>query len=223
MTDPIVACPDHGYAEGRDCPVCDDGTELLVGERRRRLSKYLSGALRHFPADAGLELDGAGWTDFESVAAAAADRYAWADRETVAAVIATDPKGRFERTGGAGGRSGEGGDAGSDDRVRAAYGHSVDVDLQSGGTAVPDTLYHGTAPRNLDSIRESGLVPMNRQLVHLSGSVEAAREVGARHADDPVVLEVDAAGMVADGHGITRRGRGVYTTGRVPPRYLDER
>lgn len=209
MPDPVARCPDHGFFPGQHCPVCDDaGTRVCTGAQRRRLSKYLSGALRHFPDDAGLTLDAAGWTDFDAVAAAAEQQYGWADAETVAGVLATDPKGRFER---------------SEGRVRAAYGHSVDVTLDAGGTPVPDTLYHGTAPRNLDAIFAEGLRPMARQQVHLSGTVAAAREVGARHAGDPVVLTVDAAAMLEDGHDITKRGHEVYTTDRVPPAYLSER
>ena len=211
MPDPRARCPDHGYFAGSRCPVCENtGHRLLTGDQRRRLSKYCSGALRHFPDDAGLTLDSAGWTAFESLVEAVERKYDWADAEALAAVVATDPKGRFERTGGA------------DDRIRAAYGHSVDVDLESGGTAVPETLYHGTAPRNLDAIRNEGLKPMARQLVHLSGTVEMAREVGQRHSANPVILEVDAAGLLAAGYEVTRRGEGVYTVEKVPPEFISE-
>ena len=219
MTD-LGACDDHGFFEGEACPVCDDaGRAVLGGERRRRLSKFLSGALRHFPDDAGLTLDDAGWAAFDDLVAAADRQYDWADREAVAAVVATDPNGRFERTGGSRAGAAPGG-ARSDDRVRAAYGHSVDVDLDSGDDPVPETLYHGTAPGNADAIRVEGLRSMSRQLVHLSGTVDEARRVGARHAAAPVVFAVDAARMVADGHEITRRGRATYTTERVPPAFL---
>lgn len=51
MPAPIVHCAEHGPAEGTTCPVCDEGRRLLSGERRRRLSKYLSGALRHFESE----------------------------------------------------------------------------------------------------------------------------------------------------------------------------
>ncbi|QLH75992.1 RNA 2'-phosphotransferase [Halosimplex rubrum] len=219
MTD-LGACDDHGYFEGGTCPVCDrEGDAVLAGGRRRRLSKFLSGALRHFPDDAGLTLDGAGWTAFDDLVAAVERQYDWADREAVAAVVATDPNGRFERTGGsrAGGSSRV---EGAGDRVRAAYGHSVDVDLDSGDDSVPDTLYHGTAPGTVDAIREEGLQPMSRQLVHLSGTVAEARRVGARHATEPVVFEIGAARMLDDGREIARRGRTTYTTERVPPAYL---
>ena len=254
MTDPIDRCPVHGVApaggaaesgaeEGEatnGCPECGrDAVRLLSGERRRRLSKFLSGALRHFPGDVGLSLSRGGWVDRTDLVAAAADRYDWADAERVDAVIAADPKGRFEASAG---------------RVRAAYGHSVDVDLDAedggavgnestaeGGGAIrsgeateaagsdaeeasiPDQLYHGTAPRRAAAIEREGLKPMGRQAVHLSGSVADARAVGERHAADPVVFVVDAAAMLADGRRIRKRGTETYTVDRVPPEYLSRR
>lgn len=207
MTDPVFRCPDHGYATTAECPECDrPADQLLTGRRRKRLSKFVSGALRHFPGDAGVSLDDAGWTPFEDLAAAVTGRYAWATREHLDAVIETDPKGRFERDG---------------DQVRAAYGHSVDVDLDGSDEPIPDVLYHGTAPENLDSIRGEGLRPMGRQAVHLSETRDDALAVGRRHADRPVVLVVDAAGMLAAGHEIAKRGKSTYTTAHVPPAYVE--
>ena len=207
MSDSIFACPDHGYFVGDRCPDCGElGDRVLDHGRRRRLSKFLSGALRHFPDDAGIELDGRGWTEFEAVVETVERKYDWATREHVEGVVATDPKGRFEREG---------------DRIRAAYGHSVDVTLEADETPVPDTLYHGTAPRNVDDILREGLKPMGRQQVHLSETVEEARTVGRRHAGDPVVLEVDAAAMAKGGFQITERGDGIYTTERVLREYLE--
>lgn len=202
----VRRCPDHGPFEGEACPACGaTGDRLISGERRKRLSKFASGALRHFPADAGLELDERGWTDYTDLVEAVVEKYDWAEPEGVAGVIATDPKGRFERSG---------------DRVRAAYGHSVDVDLEPAETLVPDELYHGTAPENVPAIRKQGLKPMDRQRVHLSETVGGAREVGRRRANDPTVFVVDAARMDAESHRIVRRGQGTYTTDRVPPSYL---
>jgi len=211
----VRVCDDHGYFEatGEGCPACGaPGRAVLDGDRRRRLSKFLSGALRHFPDDAGLSLDGAGWTPLSEAVATVERKYDWANRDSLAAVVTTDPKGRFERV-----------ERDGTELVRAAYGHSVDVDLADTDDPVPDLLYHGTAPESLGAIREEGLRPMNRQQVHLSGTVAEAREVGRRHAPDPVVLEVDAARMLADDHRIARRGRGVYTTDRVPPAYMSIR
>jgi putative RNA 2'-phosphotransferase len=229
MTDPISSCPDHGYYPARSdatgCPQCGTvGDRVLDGRRRRQLSTFLSGALRHFPDDVGIRLDPAGWTPREALVAAAAAQYDWAGERAVRAVVATDPKGRFE-TRHDGGRV----------AVRAAYGHSVDVDLDpdedsdddvagSETNDVPETLYHGTAPRNLGAIREEGLKPMNRQAVHLSGDPETASAVGRRHADgDPVVLAVDARGLSTAGFTVRKRGRETYTVERVPPRFLSHR
>jgi putative RNA 2'-phosphotransferase len=203
----ISHCETHGYFDATECPTCGaTGTDILDSATRTRISKFLSGALRHFPDDAGLDLDAAGWTAIDSVVDRVGEKYG-VDRDAVIGIIRTDPKGRFEV---------------DTDRMRAAYGHSVAVDLDAGGTPVPDTLYHGTSPDALDSITREGLKPMGRQSVHLSDSVDDAKAVGSRHAADPVILAVDADAMRADDHTITKRGRAVYTTDRVPPEYITQ-
>lgn len=204
----IRVCEDHGYFEGGDCPACgDDGREVLDDGRRTRLSKFVSGALRHFPDDAGLSVDDRGWTGYGKLVEAVTERYPWAEPEHVEAVTATDSKGRFERRG---------------NRIRAAYGHSIDVALEATESAIPERLYHGTAPRNLGAILDEGLKPMNRQQVHLSATADEAREVGRRHAEDPVLLAVDAEAMERDGFEVDQRGTGTYTVARVPPDYVEE-
>jgi len=211
VTDPVRRCPTHGVVDGA-CPDCGAvGDVVLPADRRTRLSKFLSGVLRHFPDDAGLSLDESGWTPLSDLVAAATDRYPWADEAAVEAVVATDPKGRFERDGTADGA-----------RVRAAYGHSADVTLEATDAPVPDELYHGTAPENVDAIEHDGLQPMGRQQVHLSASVADAEAVGRRHAAEPVVFVVDAASL-ADEYRITKRGHETYTVDRVPPAYLTRR
>jgi putative RNA 2'-phosphotransferase len=221
----IRRCGDHGYFEGEGCPRCGVSDDpVLTEDRRVRLSKYLSGALRHFPDDAGIDLDDGGWTPFADLVVAASEQYDWADREAVTAVVATDPRGRFEyEVDGSG--NGDDADTPADGpveggRIRATYGHSVEVDLESTDDPVPDRLYHGTAPANLESIRRTGLRPIGRQEVHLSASVDRAREVGRRHADEPAVLVIDADRLRAAGHEVARRGEGVYATDRVPPEHL---
>ncbi|WP_318567501.1 RNA 2'-phosphotransferase [Salinigranum marinum] len=216
MTDPIAVCPDHGPHATAVCPRCGArGERLLGGRRRRRLSTFCSGALRHFPDDAGITLDEAGWTPLDALVDAVDRQYDWAGDREVRAVVATDPKGRFETR-----------DAGDGAKIRAAYGHSVDVDLDRDregdpDDGVPETLYHGTAARNLDAISDEGLRPMGRQEVHLSGDSETAASVGRRHADaESVVLAVDADGLAAAGFEIRTRGRETYTVARVPPRFL---
>ena len=106
-------------------------------------------------------------------------------------------------------------------RVRANQGHSVAVDLQLDPADPPDVLYHGTAERTLPAIMAAGLKPMGRHHVHLSAEVETARRVGARHGR-PVVLVVDAAGLLAAGGVFYRSANGVWLVDAVPPQYLRE-
>lgn len=200
-------CPAHGALDEAWCPTCGHrGDPLLDEEHRTRLSKFLSGALRHFPDDVGLDVDARGWTSQAELIEAALDRYPWATAEHVRAVLSTDPKGRFETR---------------EDRVRATYGHSIDVRVDKDEGSIPDRLYHGTAAANRGVILSEGLQPMGRREVHLSGEVETAREVGRRHADEIAVLGVDVEGLREEGIEIQRRSEDVYTCERVPPEHLE--
>lgn len=201
----IRRCPEHGVFDGSDCPNCGGTGPVVVGpERRVRLSKLVSGALRHFPDELDLDVDDAGWVDLEELVAAVRERHAWADGTTVRALARADPKGRYEV---------------ADDRIRATYGHSIEVTLPDADGDVPDLLYHGTDPANLDQIRERGIAPMDRQEVHLSATVEDALAVGRRHCDDPAVLEVDAAALGDAGVRVRERGDDVFTAPQVPWRF----
>lgn len=203
---PIRRCPDDGFFDGESCPICGRSGEVVVtSDRRTQLSKFISGALRHFPGDVGIQLDAAGWVDLELLCERTEERYGWFDPDMIPAIVATDPKGRFELDG---------------DTIRATYGHSVDVSLDSADSPVPDKLYHGTAPENVDAILAEGLRPMGRQLVHLSDSIGEARTVGQRHAATPVILRVDATGLLAEGWDVTKRGKHVFTVEQVPPPFL---
>lgn len=190
----LRTCPTHGAFDGVRCPSCGHQSQPLLGDgERTRLSKFLSGALRHFPGDIGLEPNERGFVDANALLEVARERYDFADRETVEAVLTLDPKGRFELDEEPG-------------QVRAPYGHSIEVDLSDAGQpARSSVLYHGTAPGNLASIREEGMVPRGRQEVHLSPDVETALQVGRRHADEPALLRVDAEGLRETGIEIHRR------------------
>jgi putative RNA 2'-phosphotransferase len=122
----------------------------------------------------------------------------------VRAAVDADSKGRYELV---------------DDRIRAAQGHSVDVELGLPPLPPPSVLYHGTVERFLPSILATGLQPGARQFVHLSPDVPTARAVGRRRGE-PVVLVVDAAGAHSAGHEFRRASNGVWLTEAVPPAHL---
>ncbi|QNA99488.1 RNA 2'-phosphotransferase [Massilia sp. Se16.2.3] len=171
-------------------------------------SKFLSFVLRHAPQAIGIALDSEGWVEVSTLIEAAGRHGRSIDRALVDEVVRSNDKKRF---------------AVSDDglRIRAVQGHSTtSVQLRHRESVPPPQLYHGTATRFLDAIREEGLRPGSRHHVHLSPDHATAVEVGARHGK-PVVLRVDAATMHADGLRFYQADNGVWLTESVPPGYLD--
>jgi putative RNA 2'-phosphotransferase len=168
------------------------------------LGKLLALVLRHRPEVAGVTPDGAGWVDVGQLVAGlrASGRHVTA--ANVERAVAEDAKGRYEL---------------ADGRIRAAQGHSIDVDLGLPPQQPPQLLYHGTVERNVSSILTTGLRPGSRRDVHLSPDVETARAVGRRRGE-PVVLVVDAGRLHAAGHVFRCASNGVWLTGAVPPAYL---
>ena len=150
-----------------------------------------------------MTLDAQGWVDFDELLARIGQRL---DRDTLFRVVAESDKQRFTL---------------SPDRrrIRAAQGHSVEVDLDLVPREPPALLFHGTAEKSLEAIFAEGLKPGRRQKVHLSRDVETAIKVGRRHGE-PAVLEIDATAMQADGSPFWEADNGVWLTDAVPPGYL---
>jgi len=171
-----------------------------------RASKTLSLLLRHDPGRFGVTLDQEGWIDIAVLLTALADNGSPISDEQLTRIVQLSDKQRFAFD-----------ESGS--RIRANQGHSVKVDLRLTPTRPPDTLFHGTPSRNLESIAQDGLRSGQRHAVHLSSDVETAHRVGARRGSH-VVLVVDAASMHADGHEFTVSANGVWLVAAVPARYL---
>jgi putative RNA 2'-phosphotransferase len=169
-----------------------------------RDSKFLSYVLRHAPDPIGLTLGEDGWVAVDELLAKAAAAGKPLDRDTLEEIVATSDKKRFSLS-----------EDGS--RIRAAQGHSVTVELGLTPVVPPETLYHSTATRFLDSIRAEG----SRQQVHLSGDETTATAVGQRHGK-PVVLRIASGAMHRSGHAFYRADNGVWLTDRVPPEFLEE-
>jgi putative RNA 2'-phosphotransferase len=172
-----------------------------------RVSKFLSLVLRHKPEEIGLTLDENGWASVEELIDRANRSGRKLDRAIIEQVVATSDKKRF---------------ALSPDgtRIRANQGHSVDVDLALEPRQPPEILFHGTATRFLESIREQGLLPGNRQQVHLSLDEATAVKVGQRHGK-LVVLKVRSGEMWRTGIKFFCSENGVWLTDRVSPEHLE--
>ncbi|GII88987.1 putative RNA 2'-phosphotransferase [Sphaerisporangium siamense] len=176
-----------------------------MDERRLvKVSKYLSRHLRHSPGRIGVELDAQGWVPVGTLLEAAAAHGFPITRDELERVVAENDKRRFEIAG---------------ERIRAAQGHSVPVDLALPPATPPPYLYHGTVARAVAAIRAEGLRAMSRHDVHLSPDRETAARVGARRGS-PVVLSVDAAAMRAAGHEFRVSANGVWLVAHVPPGFI---
>lgn len=171
-----------------------------------RTSKLLSRVLRHTPEDAGLTLGPGGWVAVDALLRGLKRAGHRLDRAELESIVAENNKSRFTLS-----EDGQ--------RIRAAQGHSVAVDLGLAPLQPPPTLFHGTARASLDAIFAQGLKPGRRQHVHLSADATTAEAVGARHGR-PVVLTVHAQAMHEEGHPFWQADNGVWLTTHVPQHFL---
>ena len=169
-----------------------------------RTSKYLSLVLRHKPEAANVHMDEAGWVKVADLIKGARRPL---DMELLEQVVAENNKKRFEF---------------NDDKtlIRARQGHSIPVSLGYEPLEPPESLFHGTATKNLDAIREKGLLRMRRHAVHLSADLNTAINVGQRHGK-PVVLVVKAREMWEAGGKFYLTDNGVWFTESVSPESID--
>ncbi len=185
---------------------CLVGSRMIMKDRNESISKFLSLVLRHKPETIGLHLDANGWASVEELISGMRAKGSPLTIEQLTQVVETNEKKRFIF---------------SEDRsrIRANQGHSIDVNLQLREVKPPEVLLHGTATRNIESIRQRGLLKGERHHVHLSESKESALIVGARYGK-PVLLIVQAGKMFAQGLKFYRSENNVWLTEYVPSEYL---
>jgi putative RNA 2'-phosphotransferase len=178
-----------------------------INQQNRRISKRMSFWLRHQPADGGLTLDLAGWAGVQSLLEALRKKGAQIDLADLQRIVATNDKKRFEFDS-------------SGDLIRARQGHSIEVELGYPPVEPPGFLFHGTATRNLESIRKRGLHRAGRRHVHLSTNAKNMIEVARRHGK-PVLIRVSAGEMHKTGHSFFHTENDVWLTESVPPEFLE--
>ena len=161
-------------------------------------SKQLAFLLRH---DRNYDFEIGGWRELTDLCL----RHSFTT-EDVVDIVSNDGKGRFEFN--------------SDKtKVRALYGHSVEVDLLLCKQEPPLRLLHGTALKYIDSIRNYGLKSKSRQYVHLTEDKYLAIMIGSRHGQ-AVLLEINSLAMFNDGYNFYHTNNGTWLTAEVPVKYI---
>ena len=206
----IRECPVHGYFSDDDlCPACNSEGKFIMSTRERDgMARKLALVLRHAPEKFDLEMDINGWIDVRDIVRKFKDgrrRQHWLRPHHLVAISETDPKGRYEVRG---------------NMMRATYGHTVEIELDLPSSDIPDSLYYPCDPNEAENLIEIGISPGGRAHVHLSASIRNAAEAGRVHHDEPAIIEVDTARMVASGETIWHAGVTVYLSETVAGEYL---
>ena len=165
---------------------------------RKDKSKRLAYLLRH---DTEYKFAKGGWREVNDLV-----RNHKYTKEELEDIVVQDDKGRYEFSK-------------DHNKIRATQGHSVNVDVELEIMDPPDILYHGTASRFLDSIKEKGILRMSRLYVQLSKNIKTAEQVGARHGK-PIILPIDTKRMKEDGVVFKHSRNGVWMTDHVDPGYI---
>lgn len=205
----LKECHSHGYFRDQYCPVCGSEAKFLLSDQEvEQIGRTMAGVLRHFPERYGLEMDEHGWVDLRDFITAVQirnKRFRFLRPHHVVGLVDTDPKGRYQH---------------QDGKIRATYGHSLDIDLDLPTEGIPDVLYFPTTEDEFKIVMDAGLRPSDRKMVHLSATYEAAMEAGRVRTQVPVILEVNARGARNAGVVIQKAGKTVYISKEVPGEYL---
>lgn len=173
------------------------------------ISKLLSYVLRHKPEEFNLTLDKQGWVSIEELLSCLKEQQHLISKQQLHQVVVSNDKKRFTI---------------SEDglRIRAAQGHSTkQVTIEYTPQQPPVLLYHGTATRFIESIRQQGLLAGSRQYVHLSADTITAHKVAIRHGK-PILLKITSGEMYQQGYHFYQADNGVWLTEHVPIEFIKE-
>jgi putative RNA 2'-phosphotransferase len=175
-----------------------------------KLSVYLSYLLRHNPGQLNLEMDHHGWVDAQSLIDGVNGEGKFTlTRPLLETIVAEDNKGRYRFS-----------PDGS--RIKACQGHSlpwVEPELQY--LDPPAVLYHGTTAQAYEKILASGAIArMSRHAVHMQQEKAKAWQSAKRWKLTPVILQIDAQAMAANGFRFGVSDNEVWCVEEVPVAYI---
>lgn len=169
---------------------------------RTKVSKYMSYLLRHNPEN--LRMDKHGFVNLNELLNKLRQRFQ-VNEKLILEIVQKSSKRRFEIVG---------------DKIRALYGHTIPVEIKLEEDKAIRKLYHGTTTDAASKILKTGLKPMKRKWVHLSPTVEIAKEVGLRRTNEPVILEIDVEAARKDKVKFYKATEKVYLCKYVSPKYI---
>ena len=189
-------CEEHGYFRDEVCPICgEEGKFLMNDYEMEKVGRMMAGILRH--GKYNLPMDDQGFVQLRRVVNAIKDNrnhMKWLRPHPIIALVDTD----------------------YGDLTRAMYGQTSPLDLQRPTDNVPDELYYPTTPEEAEIILETGLMPSDRMMVHLSLTYQDAYNAGSVGVEDPLILAVDVARCFDEGYDIGKAGKTVFLCKMVP-------
>jgi putative RNA 2'-phosphotransferase len=204
----LKECNEHGFFRSEQCPLCNNEGKFLMNDKEfELLSRIMAGALRHFPERFNLKMDEHGWVDVYTFVDSLRKfpGFRWLKPHHIKAIVETDPKGRYQL---------------QNNKLRATYGHTLNLDLDLPTDDIPEKLYYPATEEECEIILETGIKPVERKKVHLSKTKELALEAGKSRVERPIILEVDTKKACEDGIIIKRAGKTVYITNEISGKYL---
>ncbi len=169
-------------------------------------SKLLSLLLRHKPEKANLKLDKEGWISIDELLYNIMNfMNINITRDELNQIVDNNDKKRFTI---------------KNDKIRAAQGHSVKVDINLKESIPPIVLIHGTKVDFLPLIVKKGLVKGTRNHVHLSDNPITAEKVASRRKGKNILLYIYTYNMIKDGYKFYLSDNGVWLTEYVPYKYI---
>jgi len=101
-------------------------------KRLKKVSKFLSYILRHNPNTLEIELGKDGWIKISDIT-----KKTDITINEIVEVVKRDKKGRFSISG---------------NKIRANYGHSINIDINYTPEIPPNILFHGTGKNSVEKI-----------------------------------------------------------------------
>ena len=189
-------------------------TDTQLPQEDLQLSKAITYILRHKPHVFNVTLTKEGYCEVASLTTVLNQqaKYSYVTEEDVLRIVATCPKQRFELNGAL---------------IRARYGHSV-MKLPRTPAEPPTILYHGTVTSALEGIKNSGILEMGREEVHLvtedaqNFAIESAgRRVRAQKGNKVHLLPVNTVKAQILGVLFYDTEHGTWLSEAIPPEAIE--